>query len=349
MSEAWGTNTDLASLAAWLRGRKRIVVLTHVKPDGDAVGSTVAVTRAINLAAGKEVAIPWYWGPLPDWMPDILAGLKHRVIDEQHRADHDDREDPDGVLILDTGSWTQLHEVKEWLLPRGEIAALVDHHQHGDADVAAKRFVQTGAAAACEIATELCRLLLNVPSLSKLPVEVATPLFLGIATDTGWFRHSNVTPGTMRAAAGLIEAGVYHPKLYEIVEQRDRVSRLRLMAKALNSLEMHDNDRIAVITLTLQDFHDCHAASTDSAGFSELALTAEKVQVCVLITEAFVHPGDGNITKVSFRAKDGPTSMDVNAVAKKLGGGGHVRAAGAKISAGVLETKKRVLAALGVK
>ncbi len=195
----------------------------------------------------------------------------------------------------------------------------------------------------------MCRLLLNVPSVSKLPVEVATPLFLGIATDTGWFRHSNVTPETMRAAAGLIEAGVYHPRLYEIVEQRDRVSRLRLMAKALNSLELHDHDRIAVITLTLQDFHDCHAASTDSAGFSELALTAEKVQVCVLITEAFVHPGDGNITKVSFRAKDGPTSMDVNAVAKKLGGGGHVRAAGAKMSAGVAEAKKMVLKALGLK
>ncbi len=349
MSDTWASNTDLASIAAWIKGLKRIVVLTHVKPDGDAVGSTVAVTRAINLAAKREVAIPWYWGPLPDWMPDVLQGLKHRVVDEQNRAEHDEREDPDGVLILDTGSWTQLHEVKEWLLPRTDITAVVDHHQQGDPEVAAKRFIQTNSAAACEIAVDLCCKLLGVPSASKLPLEVATPLFLGIATDTGWFRHSNVAPATMRAAAGLIEAGVNHPKLYEIIEQRDRVSRIKLMARALNSLELFDNDRVAMMTLTLQDFHDCHASSNDSGGFADIALKAEKIQVCAVVTEAFVHPGDGNITKVSFRAKDGPTSMDVNAVAKKLGGGGHVRAAGAKVSAGLAETKKKVIAAMGLK
>jgi phosphoesterase RecJ-like protein len=225
----------------------------------------------------------------------------------------------------------------------------MDHHQQGDPDVAARRFVDVKAAAACEIAAELCRLILGLPSVSKLPVEVAEPLYLGLATDTGWFRHSNVTPAVMRTAAALIEAGVNHSQLYEWVEQRDRVSRLRLMGRALASMELHDSDRVAMFTLTLQDFHDCHATSTDSSGFSELALSSEKVQVCVLITEAFVHPGDGNITKVSFRSKDGPKSTDVNAVAKKLGGGGHVRAAGAKVSAGVAETKKRVLEALGVK
>lgn len=348
-TQAWASNSDLGSIAAWLRGLQRVAVLTHVKPDGDAVGSSIAATRAINLALGREVARPWYWGPLPDWMSDIVGRTTYRVVDEQNRAEHDDREDPDGVLIVDTGSWTQLHEVREWLLKRTQIAALIDHHRQGDPDVAAKRVIEGTAAAVCEPVAELCRLLLKVPSLSKLPLEVAEPLYLGLATDTGWFRHSNVTPGVLRTAADLLETGVNHSRLYELVEQRDRVSRLRLMARALASMELHERDRIAVLTLTLQDFHDCHAASTDSGGFSELALTAEKVQVCALITEAFVHAGDGNITKVSFRSKDGPQSVDVNAAAKQLGGGGHIRAAGAKVSAGVAETKKRVLSALGVK
>ena len=333
-------------MAAWIRGLKRIVVLTHVKPDGDAVGSTVAVSRAINQAARGEVAVPWYWGPRPDWMPEIIGKLTHRVLDEQNRPDHDHRADPDGVVILDTGSWTQLHDVKEWLLPRTEIAGVVDHHRQGDADVAARRVVEVNAAAVCETAAELCRLILGLPSISALPVEIAEPLYLGLATDTGWFRHSNVSPSAMRTAAALIEAGVNHSRLYEWVEQRDRVSRLKLMARALASLELHDDDRIALLTLTLQDFHDCHASSTDSAGFAELALTAEKVQVCVLITEAFVHPGDGNITKVSFRSKDGPGSLDVNVVANRLGGGGHMRAAGAKARLELNAAKKALLEAL---
>lgn len=344
----WTSNSDLPSIARWLRGLRRVVVLTHVKPDGDAVGSTIAAARAINVAAGREVAVPWYWGPLPDWMKDITGKDAYRVIDEQHRAEHDTREDPDGVLIVDTGSWTQLHEVREWLLKRTDIAALIDHHRQGDADVADKRVIEVDAAAVCEPVAELCRLLLNVPSLSKLPIEIAEPLYLGLATDTGWFRHSNVSPGALRTAAQLLEAGVNHSRLFEWVEQRDRVSRLRLMARALSSLELYDRDRIALMTLTLQDFHDSHAASTDSAGFSELALSAERVQVCILLTEAFVNEG-GNITKVSFRSKDNPNSFDVNAAANKLGGGGHMRAAGAKVSAGIAETKKKALEALGVK
>lgn len=346
-SHTWTSNTDLAAVATWLRLCRRVVVLTHVKPDGDAVGSSVAATRAINLALGgvpgREVAVPWYWGPLPDWMKDVIGPTAYRFIDEQNRAEHDNREDPDGVLIVDTGSWTQLHEVREWLLRRTDIAAVVDHHRQGDPDVAARRVIHGNAAAVCEPVAELCRLLLNVKSLRELPLEVAEPLYLGLATDTGWFRHSNVTPGVLRTAADLLEAGVHHSRLYQIVEQRDRVSRLKLMARALSSMELHDRDRVAVLTLTLKDFHDCHAASTDSAGFSELALTAEKVQVCVLITEAFVHEGDGSITKVSMRSKEGPDAVDVNAAAKALGGGGHIRDACGDEEAGLGIARREVV------
>jgi phosphoesterase RecJ-like protein len=347
----WASNSDLQSLAAWVRSRRRLVILTHVKPDGDAVGSTMAVARAVNLSRGSfpgrpAPATPWYWGPLPDWFTEIAGVTEHRVIDEAHRADHDAREDPDGVLILDTGSWTQLHEVREWLLPRTAIAAVLDHHRQGDPDVAALRVVLPEAAAVCEPAAELCRLILDEASISSLPVEVAEPLYLGIGTDTGWFRHSNVAPPVMRAAADLLEAGVDHARLYQIVEQRDRTSRLRLMGRALGTLELHDRERIAVMTLTLQDFHDAKAASTDSGGFSELALACESVRVCVLITEAFVHEGGGVTTKISMRSKESADSYDVNAAARKLGGGGHIRAAGAKVQVPVAEAKKRVLEAL---
>jgi phosphoesterase RecJ-like protein len=350
-SGGWTSTIDLPALAAWLRSRKRIVVLTHVKPDGDALGSTLAVTRALNLlrpaapAMGPH-ATPWYFGPLPDWFEGVRRGTEYRFLNEKERADHDHREDPDGVLILDTGTWSQLHEVREWLLERQEQCAVLDHHRQGDPDVAMRRIVDVSAAAVCQPTAELCRLLLGKGSVKDLPVEVAEPLYLGLATDTGWFQHSNVTPAAMRMAADLLEAGVNHSRLFELVEQRDRPARLRLMARALQTLEFHKNESVALMTLKQSDFYEAKAAPTDSAGFVELGLSIASVQVSCLITEAFVHEGDGNITKVSLRSKSGPEAPDVNEVAKKLGGGGHMRAAGAKVSADLETTRKRVIEAL---
>ncbi len=352
---AWASNTTIDDLAAWLLRASRVVILTHVKPDGDAAGSTLAVARALNLARPNPIhptAEPWYAGPAPDWFASLVARTPHRLITEKDRAEHDPRPDPDAVLILDTGAWTQLHDVREWLIPRSAIAAVVDHHRHGDPDVAHRLLIDPGSAAVAELATDLCVRLLKLKDASQLPKDIATPLYLGLATDTGWFRHSNVTPGVLRRAASLLEAGVDHASLYELIEQSDRPARLRLMARALASMDIIKNNRVAILSLTQQDFHDTHAAPTDTGGFSELSLGIGSVQVSILLTEAFVDhhstaPGSAHITKVSFRAKNGPDSMDVNAVARRLGGGGHIRAAGAKINAPLAEARQRVIEALG--
>jgi bifunctional oligoribonuclease and PAP phosphatase NrnA len=354
-ADAWVSTTTLEDLAAWLRPLRRVVVLTHVKPDGDAAGSTLAVTRALNLRhaatggivpeTGFPAATPWYWGPLPDWMGAIAGTTEYRLIDEQNRAEHDPAPEPEGILILDTGAWSQLHEVREWLLERRDRAAILDHHQQGDPDVALRRLIITTAAAVCEPAAELCRLVLGVPRIQDLPREVADPLYLGLCTDTGWFRHSNVTPGVLRLAADLLETGVDHSLLLETVEQQDRLSRVRLMTRALQSLEMHDNERVAIRTLRLSDFRDARAAPIDSGGFAEVVLNVGSVDVCAVLTEAYVNNA-GNITKVSLRSKNRPGSPDVNQVARKLGGGGHVRAAGAKVSADVETTRRMLLEAL---
>src|SRR5690606_30289307 len=104
-------------------------------------------------------------------------------------------------------------------------------------------------------------------------------------------------------------------------------------------------DRIAIMTLRLSDIHDAHAAPIDSGGFSELALGVGTVDVCAVLTEAFVNQSQ-MITKVSLRSKNRPGSPDVNEVARKLGGGGHMRAAGAKVSADIETTRKMLLEAL---
>lgn len=344
MTDGWATNTTLENLAAWLRTRTSVVVLTHSKPDGDAVGSTLAVARAIALAgkAAGVVATPWYAGPPPEWLADLAQPTTIRIIDHYGLP----QDEPDGVIVLDTGSWSQLHEVEAWLRERHGIAAVIDHHVHGDGDVAPRRFISTAAAAACEPAAELCRLLLGKARCEDLPREVAEPLYVGLATDTGWFRHSNVTPGVMRLAGSLVGAGVDHARLYSKVEQQYRSSRLRLMARALATLELLDGERVALMTLRQQDFHECHATPNDSGGFVEIPLSVRSVRVSVLMTEAYAPSAASPLSKVSMRSKDGDGAVDVNAVARRLGGGGHVRAAGAKLRVPMTEARKLVIEAL---
>ncbi|HHN77238.1 MAG TPA: hypothetical protein ENK11_00995 [Phycisphaerales bacterium] len=354
MTEPWASNTTLDEIARWLKPMKSVVLVTHGKPDGDALGSTLAVARALNIAAGGSAAgfsgvasraEAWYTGPMPGWWRSVARDTKTRLIDEHNPPPG--AHEPDAVMVLDTGAWSQLAGYRPWLDAQHDRAVLIDHHLNGDGDVARMRLVDKSAAAACEIVAGLCARLIGVDSPASLPVEVAEPLYLGIATDTGWFRHSNVNPRVLRLAADLLETGVEHERFYEMVEQRERAGRLRLLARALNSLELHDDDRVAIISLRQNDFEKAGAAPGESGGFLDLIKTVESVRVAVLLTE--IDTADGVVTKVSFRSKGGPDLVDVNKIAMSLGGGGHAQAAGARFAGVRLdEARARVLRALGV-
>lgn len=352
MTEADWTSTDsISDLARWLTAPRSIVTLTHVKPDGDAVGSSIALVRALNIAAGgsgsgfsgvASRAEAWFAGPTPMWLGAITGQTKTRLIAGPESIPGS--ADPDAVVIVDTGSWSQLEPFKAWIADRPERCAIIDHHLRGDADVAPRRHIDTSAAAACQIVAALCVKLLRVESIAKLPLEVAEPLYLGIATDTGWFRHSNVTPAVLRVAADLLEAGVNHEALLERIEFTERPSRMKLLARALNSITYHCGGRVAIMHLDKRDFDATNAAPGESGGFLDLVRSVEAVRVAALLTEVTegVHP----VTKISLRSKGGPGMVDVNKVASVLGGGGHAQAAGARVAANLSETKARLLDAI---
>lgn len=348
----WSTNTTIEELARWLTAMRSVVVITHHKPDGDALGSTIALARALNIAAGGTAAgfsgvasraEAWYAGPMPGWWHAVAKDTKSRHLDEHNPPPASF--EPDAVVVLDTGAWSQLGDYRPWLDERREKTALIDHHLNGDAEVASRRVIDTSAAAACQIAAGLCARLLRVESAARLPVEVAEPLYLGLATDTGWFRHSNVRPSVMRLAADLLETGVQHERLYELTEQRERPARLHLLARALATLEMTD-DGFALVCLRQGDFEKSGASPGDSGGFLDIIKTVDSVRVGVLLTE--LHPaGEGVVTKVSMRSKGGAGMVDVNRVSQRLGGGGHAQAAGARmVGTGLEEAKALVLDAL---
>ena len=341
-SHPWTANTDTAGAARWLADRAFVVVTTHTKPDGDAVGSTLALARTLR-SLGKRAEV-WYLGPLPLWLAEVALETPVRSIEREGLpADSN----PDGVVLLDTGSWSQFDGLREWLGVRADRTLVIDHHLHGDGDIAALRLLDVRAAAACQPVAEVCRHVLGLPSASRLPPDVATPLYLGLATDTGWFRYSNVSSSVMRLAADLIEAGADHVDLFRIVEQQDEPGRFRLLAAALSSLEFHADDRIALMSLTMDDFHRAEADRTDSGGFADKVLAVRTVVVAAVLTEV----SDGTqgkppLTKISLRSKDGPNAIDVNELSRALGGGGHARAAGARVAAPLAETRSRLLDAL---
>lgn len=343
----WTTTASLQDIADWLRSKRRTVVLTHVKPDGDAIGSTLAIVRAINLAGASQSrsAEAWYFGPQPPFYSAIAKDTPARVLEHQSLPPAG-AEEPDAILIVDTGSWSQLEPAAPWLKQRHDRTAIIDHHVQGDADVSARRHLDTTAAAAAQPAAELARIILSKRHLGALPPEVAEPCYLGLGTDTGWFKHSNVTPAVLRTAAELLEAGVNHSELFRLVEQQDSPTRLRLLARALASMELHDNGRICFFTMTRRDFEECNAEQGVASGFADYGQTLESTRVTAVFTESEPADSGNPITKVSLRSKNTPDSVDVNAAAKKLGGGGHVRAAGVRVNLPLSEAKKQILAAL---
>lgn len=342
MSDRWETNASLREIAAWVKGRRNVAVLTHLKPDGDALGSAIAATRAIRLSTkGATGAMAWFVGPMPTYFESLADHDEARLLGD---ADLPENE-YDGVLIVDTGSWSQLEATSGWIEDRREMCAVIDHHRQGDGDVGVMRHIDPEAAAACQLVVEWACELFGVNEVSKLPVTVCEAGLVGLATDTGWFRHSNTSARALRTAAGLLEAGVDHSRVYEMVEQQDRPGRLRLMGRALCSMELLEGGRIALMTVTLRDFEAAGATQADSGGFSDLPLAIAGVMVGAVITEGADRDGTPT-AKVSMRSKNGPGAVDVNEVARLLGGGGHARAAGARMYCSMEEGRRRVLEAL---
>jgi phosphoesterase RecJ-like protein len=241
--------------------------------------------------------------------------------------------DCDAVVILDTCAMSQLEPVGEYV-SRAPRILVIDHHATTDAigDRAEDlRVCDPSAGAACIIVAEWAR-----AAGVRIDTALATALFVGIATDTGWFRFSNADSRALRVAADLIDVGLEPNELYAAIYQQDSPARLRLISRMLASLQMHANDRLAVMLLREADFV---AAGADRSVTEDLVNEATRLgctEATILFTEQ-----EGQV-RVNFRSK---RALDVAALARQYGGGGHARAAGARINGDWDATVSRVIAA----
>jgi phosphoesterase RecJ-like protein len=311
---------------------KRVLVTTHVRPDGDALGTSAAMVLAMR--AKGITAHVLLLSKLPSKYSFVFDDLDIQHTDiETGWPESLSLQSFDAFLCVDTGTWSQLPGLKEriekWRVPK----LVMDHHltQENWADA---KLVVTEAAAAGEIAAQL---------LEQWDVALTEPiaqaLFLAIASDTGWFHYSNTRPFTLRLAARLIEAGVDTDKLYQLLYQNERAERVALQTRAQQSLELLVNQQLAVMRVAKSDFEIAKANAADTENLINVALQIRAVEVSLL----FVEPMDGGPVRVSLRSKG---KIDVAKFAEKFGGGGHARAAGLKVAGTLDSVHERVVAAM---
>ncbi|MDB5174530.1 MAG: nrnA, partial [Phycisphaerales bacterium] len=239
----------------------------------------------------------------------------------------------DALLVVDTGTWSQLpglrERVENWHVPK----LVVDHHLTQE-DWADAKLVVTDAAAAGEIAAEL----LDQWGV-RIDKPMASALFVAITSDTGWFQFSNTRPYTLRLAARLMEAGVDTDQLYQLIYQNERAERIALQTRAQQSLELLLDGRLAVMRVRKQDFEETRANVPDTENLINIPLQIRTVEVSVLLTE----PRDLGPVRVSLRSKG---HVDVARFAEQFGGGGHARASGLKIDKPLQEAHDMVISAM---
>jgi phosphoesterase RecJ-like protein len=246
-----------------------------------------------------------------------------------HPGDLADRE---VLLILDLSAWSQLGEmaglVREFAGPR----VVIDHHVSQD-DLGAVFLKDTAAEATGTLIYRAFRALGGV-----LTPEIATGLLTAIAMDTGWFRHSNTRPETLRTAADLVESGAEIHRIYRLLFERNTLGRLRLMGTTFAGMKTEASGRIAYATVTRADIERAGAIPQDTEDLIDYTVSLAGVEVGLL----FVELARGGI-KLSLRSRG---DVDCARLAGHFGGGGHRAAAGATLPEPLAESVERVLAAV---
>ncbi|MDQ4029962.1 MAG: bifunctional oligoribonuclease/PAP phosphatase NrnA [Actinomycetota bacterium] len=318
MSSHPTTSRDVEAVAAAIRDHDRFLVTTHENPDGDALGSLLAATLALRQLGKNAVMFLGGAGPLPgeygfmdlgDLRRDLPADAAERVL-----------------LAVDCANESRLAH-GAGLLQRAALVIDVDHH-HDNSRFGAINLVVPDASSTGEVLRDVFREL-DV----RITPEIAEALYIALVTDTGRFQYANTTPKALRLAAELVECGADVHRIFQGVYESVQFAKLKLLARALERAQVYDGGRIVVSYLLRQDFGDVGAEEPYSEGIIEFLRAVEGADMAVLIREP---PRDsGPARRVSLRSS--VDELDVSAIARASGGGGHRQAAGFSSEATVEE------------
>ena len=307
----------------FIDSRDEFLILSHLDPDGDAIGSSLGLHWALH-AMGKMV-VTANESPLPEGLRFLPGSEWVKSPAQVARTFH-------SVFVLDCSSLDRVGTKAAALVaPRAAIAN-VDHHAANDG-FGDPRLVNVEASATAELIYEILE-----ACGGPLGPEVAECLYIGLASDTGAFRYQNTTPRALRLAARLVEHGARPSTAAEALYGRKSEASLRILGLALSGLEKRAGGQVGALTISREMFDRAGAGPEDSDGIVQFAKSLDGTRVGVLIQE--VAPGE---VRLSFRS-DG--SLDVNEIAGRFGGGGHKNAAGARVRGDLTQVRGAVLDAL---
>ena len=306
------------------------LVLTHVRPDGDACGCVRAMIEQTRAMGKKSEGL--LLSPLASWYESMfespLPVLGNDLFPEQLEAVYGDC---DLIILVDTNSYVQLPGMGDWLKnrPASRQVLVIDHHVTGDG-IGDVELIDTGAAAAGEIVFELFKF-----AGWEITETVAESIFIAISMDTGWFRFGNTDARIFHAAADLIEAGARPDVIYRRMYQGFTPARLRLMTRMLEHMELHADERIAVQYILRRDFDDTGASGPDTENLIDECQRIATVEAAAMLIEL----ADGRF-RCSLRSKG---LVNVRAIAQQYGGGGHTLAAGVTLDGPLEAAQSRIL------
>jgi phosphoesterase RecJ-like protein len=309
---------ELAQAAEAIRGGERFLVTTHENPDGDALGSMLAMALALEQLGKDAQTLLVGDAPIPGEYGFMkLEGLLRRVP-----PDADQR-----ILVaVDCANESRLGPDPE-VLQLSPTVLNIDHHhdntRFGDVNVIDSSASSTG---------ELLRDLFAELDV-KLTPGIAEALYIAVVTDTGRFQYTNTTPKALRLAAELVEAGADLHRIFQGVYESVQFAKLKLLARALERAQVYEGGRLVVSYLLRDDFHEVGAAEPYSEGIIDYLRAVEGADMAALIREP--PRSTGPLRRVSLRASH--DELDVSAIARKSGGGGHRQAAGFSSDASIEE------------
>ena len=292
---------------------KKFIITTHLFSEGDAIGSELALKRFL-CDLNKEAVI-----------------VNNEALPSVYRCFDPDKDikflkskdvninlsDFDAIFIVDVADWGQLGDFADMIKASRITKICIDHHptNPGYADI---NVIDKGASSAGELIYDLI-----IHMNGELTLELATPLYLSIATDTGWFKFSNTSAKAFKACSALIEAGVKSQIIYEKLYHNKHASYLKLLNLMLGALSSECDGQLVWTKMTKKMIKSSGVEFVDTDVMIDLIRAVNEVEVVVIFREL----GERK-TKVSFRSKH---TIDVSKLASDFGGGGHVRAAGASL------------------
>ncbi|MDO9374925.1 MAG: DHH family phosphoesterase [Bacteroidota bacterium] len=300
----------------FLKDPKNVVITTHQKPDGDAMGSSLGLYHFLVQFGHKVTVIsPTNWADFLDWMPESKKVLDYerQTVDANKAIDG-----ADWIFCLDFNTLSRTKRMEEKLSAATAQRILIDHHQEPQLDKFSYGISNVLKSSTCEMVYDF---IVDAGHDDKINATVADCLYAGVMTDTGSFRFPITTAAVHRMVAHLKDKGLQHSRIHEELFDNFLENRFRFTGNVLlNRLEIFYEYNTALIAVPQQDLIKYNIITGDTEGLVNYPLSIKGIKLAAIIIDR------GEERKASFRSKDG---FDVNTFARKyFNGGGHFNAAG---------------------